>query len=212
MTPGQLVGALSRGLPAGRVVTDPDVLAALSHDEAEWAPAVLPAAAVRVRSEADVQHVVRTCAEFGAPVVPRGAGTGLSGGANATTGCVILDLSQMNRVLEIDADNLTCVVQAGVINNDLKAAVAARGLWYPPDPASAPWSTIGGNVATNAGGLCCLKYGVTRDYVLGLRGGGRRSGRIRNRGTPGPADYQGRHGTGSGWPVRRVRRHLGRGH
>jgi glycolate dehydrogenase FAD-linked subunit len=64
---------------------------------------------------------------------------------------------------------MTCVVQPGLVNNDLKAAVAARGLWYPPDPASAPWSTIGGNVATNAGGLCCLKYGVTRDYVLGLR-------------------------------------------
>ena len=75
----------------------------------------------------------------------------------------------MNQVLEIDRDNMTCVVQPGVVNNDLKAAVAAHGLWYPPDPASAPWSTIGGNVATNAGGLCCLKYGVTRDYVLGLR-------------------------------------------
>ena len=169
MTPGQLVGALSRGLPAGGVVTDPDVLAALSHDEAEWAPAEVPTAAVRARSEADVQHVVRTCAEFGTPVVPRGAGTGLSGGANATAGCVVLDLSQLNQILEIDADNLVCVVQAGVINDDLKAAVAGHGLWYPPDPASAPWSTIGGNVATNAGGLCCLKYGVTRDYVLGLR-------------------------------------------
>ena len=168
MTPGPLVGALSRGLPGG-VVTDPDVLAALSHDEAEWAPAAVPAAAVRARNEADVQHVVRTCAEFGAPVVPRGAGTGLSGGANAIAGCVVLDLSQLNQILEIDADNLVCVVQAGVINDDLKAAVAGYGLWYPPDPASAPWSTIGGNVATNAGGLCCLKYGVTRDYVLGLR-------------------------------------------
>jgi glycolate oxidase len=169
MRPGQLVGALSRGLAPGRVVTDPDALAAVSHDEAEWAPAEAPAAAVRARSEAEVQHVVRTCAEFGAPVVARGAGTGLSGGANAVAGCVILDLSQLNQILEIDADNLVCVVQAGVINNDLKAAVAGQGLWYPPDPASAPWSTIGGNVATNAGGLCCLKYGVTRDYVLGLR-------------------------------------------
>ena len=101
--------------------------------------------------------------------MPRGAGTGLSGGANATNGCVVLDLSKMDRVLDIDRDNLTCVVQPGVVNNDLKAAVAEHGLWYPPDPASAPWSTIGGNVATNAGGLCCLKYGVTRDYVLGLR-------------------------------------------
>jgi len=164
-----LVEALSRGLPGDRVITDPGGLAAISHDEAEWAPAGQPAAAVRARSEAEVQHVVRTCAGLGAPIVPRGAGTGLSGGANAVSGCVVLDLSRMDQVLEIDPDNLVAVVQPGAINNDVKAAVAGHGLWYPPDPASAPWSTIGGNVATNAGGLCCLKYGVTRDYVLGLR-------------------------------------------
>jgi glycolate dehydrogenase FAD-linked subunit len=167
--PDGLIAALDRGLPLGRLVVDPDVLAAISHDEAEWAPAGRAVAGVRARTEAEVRHAVRTCAEFGVPVVPRGAGTGLSGGANATDGCVVLDLSRMNRVLDIDRDNMTCVVQPGVVNNDLKAAVAAHGLWYPPDPASAPWSTIGGNVATNAGGLCCLKYGVTRDYVLGLR-------------------------------------------
>ncbi len=164
-----LVEALGRGLPRDRLVVDPDVLAAISHDDAEWAPTGQAAAGVRVRSEAEVRHVVRTCAELGTPIVPRGAGTGLSGGANAVGGCVILDLSPMNRILEIDPDNLLAVVQPGVINDDLKAAVAEHGLWYPPDPASAPWSTIGGNVATNAGGLCCLKYGVTRDYVLGLR-------------------------------------------
>ncbi len=167
--PGVLLEALGRGLPGDRVVADPDVLAAISHDEAEWAPAAAAAAGVRARSEAEVQHVVRVCAELGVPVVPRGAGTGLSGGANAVSRCVILDLSRMNQVLEIDPDNLVCVVQPGAVNNDVKAAVAEHGLWYPPDPASAPWSTIGGNVATNAGGLCCLKYGVTRDYVLGLR-------------------------------------------
>src|SRR6516165_4558156 len=164
-----LVEALGRGLSAERLVVDPDVLAAISHDDAEWAPTGQAAVGVRARSEAEVQHVVRTCAELGAPIVPRGAGTGLSGGANAVGGCVMLDLSAMNQILEIDADNLVAVVQPGAINNDLKAAVAEHGLWYPPDPASAPWSTIGGNVATNAGGLCCLKYGVTRDYVLGLR-------------------------------------------
>jgi glycolate oxidase len=165
----QIIEALGRGLPRDRIVTDPDVLAPLSHDDAEWAPAGRPAAGVRARSEAEVQHVVRVCAELGVPVVPRGAGTGLSGGANAVTGCVVLDLAAMNQVLEIDPDNLLAVVQPGAVNNDVKAAVAEHGLWYPPDPASAPWSTIGGNVATNAGGLCCLKYGVTRDYVLGLR-------------------------------------------
>ena len=164
-----LVEALGRGLSAERIVVDADALTALSHDDAEWAPAGTALAAVRARTEAEVQHVVRTCADLGVPVVPRGAGTGLSGGANAVSGCVILDLSPMNQILEIDPDNLLCVVQPGVINNDVKAAVAEHGLWYPPDPASALWSTIGGNVATNAGGLCCLKYGVTRDYVLGLR-------------------------------------------
>jgi glycolate oxidase len=164
-----LIGALGRGLPDGRLVVDPDVLAAISHDEAEWAPVGRAVAGVRARTEAEVRHVVRTCAEFRVPVVPRGAGTGLSGGANAADGSVVLDLSKMNQVLEIDRDNMTCVVQPGVVNDHLKAAVAEQGLWYPPDPASAPWSTIGGNVATNAGGLCCLKYGVTRDYVLGLR-------------------------------------------
>jgi glycolate oxidase len=167
--PAVVVEALSRELPASRLVVDSDVLGAMSHDDAEWAPAGAAAAGVRARSEAEVQQVVRICAALGVPVVPRGAGTGLSGGANAVSGCVILDLSQLNQVLEIDPDNLLCVVQPGAVNNDVKAAVAEHGLWYPPDPASAPWSTIGGNVATNAGGLCCLKYGVTRDYVLGLR-------------------------------------------
>ena len=165
----QLAEALSRGLPAGRLVVDPDVLAAMSHDHAEWAPAGRAAVGVRARSEAEVAHVVRVCAQLRVPVVPRGAGTGLAGGANAVDGCVVLDLARMDQVLDVDRDNMTCVVQPGIVNNDLKALVAEQGLWYPPDPASAPWSTIGGNVSTNAGGLCCLKYGVTRDYVLGLR-------------------------------------------
>ncbi|WP_330270662.1 FAD-binding protein [Lentzea sp. NBC_00516] len=150
------------------LITDPNTLAGLSHDEAEWAPAGTPYAALRPQSTEDVQQAVKACAEHNIPIVPRGAGTGLSGGANATDGCLVLDLSRMNQIIEIDRDNLLAVVQPGVVNDDLKKAVAAQGLWYPPDPASSPWSTIGGNVATNAGGLCCLKYGVTRDYVLGL--------------------------------------------
>ncbi|WP_307834267.1 FAD-binding oxidoreductase [Paractinoplanes lichenicola] len=150
------------------VIDDPDVLESLSHDDAEWAPYGRPVGAVRPLTTADVQEVVAFCAERQIPIVPRGAGTGLSGGANAVDGAMILDLSKMNRIVEIDTENLTATVQPGVINDDLKKAVAEHGLWYPPDPASAPWSTIGGNVSTNAGGLCCLKYGVTRDYVLGL--------------------------------------------
>ncbi|MFF1395359.1 FAD-binding oxidoreductase [Streptomyces sp. NPDC058287] len=144
------------------------MLSGLSRDDAEWAPVGRALAAVRVTDAGEVQQVVRACAALSVPVVTRGAGTGLSGGANATDGCLVLDLTRMNRILEIDTENLLAVVQPGVVNNDLKAAVAEHGLWYPPDPASAPWSTIGGNVSTNAGGLCCLKYGVTRDYVLGL--------------------------------------------
>src|ERR1700734_107800 len=164
-----LVSALGRGLPDGRLVVEPDVLAAMSLHDAEWARVGRAAAGVRAETGDQVRHVVRVCAEFGAPIVPRGAGTGRSGGANATDGAVVLDLSRMNRVLEIDRENMICVVQPGIVNNDLKTAVAEHGLWYPPDPASAPGSSIGGNVATKAGGLCCLKYGVTRDYVLGLR-------------------------------------------
>ena len=161
--------ALTRRLPDSTLITDDDVLASVSSDEAEWAEVGRAVAAVRARGTAEVQQVVAACAELRVPVVTRGAGTGLSGGANAVEGGVVLDLSRMNRVLEIDEDDLVAVVEPGVVNDDLKAAVAEHGLWYPPDPASSPWSTIGGNVATNAGGLCCLKYGVTRDYVLGLQ-------------------------------------------
>src|SRR5947208_13491440 len=140
---------LERLLPAGQLVSDPDVMASFTHDEAEWAPYGTPAAVVRPRETADVRKIVQWCAEHGVPIVARGAGTGLSGGANAVDGCVVLDLSGMDKVLQVDTDNLVCVVQPGVVNNALKEAVAAHGLWYPPDPASAPWSTIGGNVATN---------------------------------------------------------------
>jgi len=165
----RLLELLSRKLPADRLVVDRDVLAAIAHDEAAWAPVGRPAVALRATNEAEVQTAVRIAASIGSPVVTRGAGTGLSGGANAVDNCLILDLSRMRAIVEIDPANLVCVVEPGVVNNDLKATLAEQGLWYPPDPASAPWSTIGGNVATNAGGLCCLKYGVTRDYVLGLR-------------------------------------------
>ena len=190
-----LVEQLGRVVPVERIIVEPDVLASLSHDDAEWAAVGRAAVGLRARTESEVQHAVRVCSELGVPVVARGAGTGLSGGANAVDGCLVLDLSRMDRVLEIDPDNLLCVVEPGVVNNDLKAAVAEHGLWYPPDPASAAWSTIGGNVATNAGGLCCLKYGVTRDYVLGMRavvGGAQRYGsavRLGRRTTKGVAGY-----------------------
>ncbi len=151
-----------------RVLTDPDVTDRYTRDQAEWAPSGAPLAVVRAQNTAQVQTVVRWCLAHGVPVVARGAGTGLSGGANAVAGCVVLSLEAMDEVLEINPAEHLAVVQPGVVNDRLRAVCAEQGLWYPPDPASSPWSTIGGNVSTNAGGLCCVKYGVTGDYVLGL--------------------------------------------
>jgi glycolate oxidase len=155
-------------LPPDRVLTDPDVMASYLHDEAEWAEHGQAVAVVRPTTTAEVASVVGACARHGVPIVPRGAGTGLSGGANAVDGCVVLSLERMREIVEINGAERLAVVQPGVVNDVLRAAAAEHGLWYPPDPASSPWSTIGGNVATNAGGLCCVKYGVTRDYVLAL--------------------------------------------
>ncbi|MBB4685261.1 FAD-binding oxidoreductase [Amycolatopsis jiangsuensis] len=164
-----LIDDLRAVLPEDRIVLDPDVLTGYAHDEAEWAPHGEPAVVVRPRTAQDVQAVVRECVKHRVPLVPRGAGTGLSGGANAVAGCVVLVTDRMTAVREINPVERLAVVEPGVVNDDLRAACAEQGLWYPPDPASSPWSTIGGNVATNAGGVCCVKYGVTRDYVLGLQ-------------------------------------------
>ncbi|WP_328617563.1 FAD-binding protein [Amycolatopsis sp. NBC_00355] len=164
-----LIDDLAAALPADRLVRDPDVLRSFAHDEAEWAPHGQPAVVVRPHTAEEVQTVVRQCVRHRTPLVPRGAGTGLSGGANAADGCVVLVTDRLRAIKEIDEQERLAVLEPGVVNDDLRAACAERGLWYPPDPASSPWSTIGGNVATNAGGICCVKYGVTRDYVLGLQ-------------------------------------------
>jgi glycolate oxidase len=163
-----LVAELRAVVPVDRVLDDPDVVEGYLQDQAEWAGYAQAVVVVRPRRTEEVQAVVRLAAEHGVPVVPRGAGTGLSGGANAVEGCIVLSFEAMTDVLEINEAERLAVVQPGVVNDDLRAVCAAQGLWYPPDPASAPWSTIGGNVATNAGGLCCVKYGVTGDYVLAL--------------------------------------------
>jgi glycolate oxidase len=163
-----LLAVIADAVPADRVLTDPALMASYVHDEAEWAEHGTPVAVVRAQSTAEVAAVVTACAHTGVPVVTRGAGTGLSGGANAVEGCVVLSTERMRDIVEINSAERLAVVQPGVVNDELRRAVAEQGLWYPPDPASAPWSTIGGNVATNAGGLCCVKYGVTRDYVLAL--------------------------------------------
>lgn len=159
---------LAAALPRQHLLTDADTVRPYLHDEAEWAEFGEAIAVARPGTTAEVSAVVRVCARNGVPIVARGAGTGLSGGANAVAGCVVLSMERMADILEINAAERLAVVQPGVVNNDLRDAVAKEQLWYPPDPASAPWSTIGGNVATNAGGLCCVKYGVTRDYVLAL--------------------------------------------
>lgn len=155
-------------LPADAVISDRDVLGSYRRDRAGLTEAGDPACVVLPRDAEEVATVVRIAAESGTPVVPRGAGSGLSGAANAIDGCIIVSLMRMDRIVEIDPDNLLAVVEPGVLNSALAAAVAAHGLWYPPDPASREFSTIGGNLATNAGGLCCVKYGVTGDFVLGL--------------------------------------------
>jgi glycolate oxidase len=150
------------------VVTDPDVMEGYRRDKARTVPAGRPAAVVRARCTAEVSAVLCWAHRHRVPVVPRGAGSGLTGGANAVDGGVVLDLTPMDRILELDPVEQLAVVQPGVVNADLSRAAAPFGLCYPPDPASREFSTLGGNLATNAGGLCCLKYGVTGDHVLGL--------------------------------------------
>ena len=111
---------------------------------------------------------MQAATEFRIPVVPRGAGTGLAGGANGTDGAIVLSVAGMDRILEIVREDELAVVEPGVINADLNAALRPHGLWFAPDPASKAISSVGGNIATNAGGLLCAKYGVTREAVLGL--------------------------------------------
>lgn len=147
---------------------DPAVLAAKRIDRSGWEPEGLPVAVVFPRSADEVQRVVRGAFDTRTPIVARGAGTALTGASAAGAGTVVLDLSRMDRIVEIRAADGVAVAEPGVITADLDRAAAAHGLRYAPDPASLELSTIGGNIATNAGGLRCAKYGVTRDSVLGL--------------------------------------------
>lgn len=155
-------------LPSAQIITDPSILESYRSDQAGTVGAGHPSVVVMPSETAHVQAICRIASRHAVPIVARGEGSGLSGGANATDGCIVLSSRRMNQILEIDAANLVARVQPGVINGDLKRAVAEVGLWYTPDPASQDISSIGGNLATNAGGLCCVKYGVTRDSVLSL--------------------------------------------
>ncbi|MPY98867.1 MAG: FAD-binding protein [Actinophytocola sp.] len=165
----ELVDRLRAELGHSAVITDTDVTESYSRDMMPLAPYGTPLAVVMPTDTEGVQATVRACAAAGVPIVPRGAGSGLTGAANAIDGCVVLVLTKLNEIVEIDAANRLAVVQPGVVNLDFRDAVAKNGLFYPPDPSSYDWCTIGGNLATNAGGLCCVKYGVTTDAVLGLK-------------------------------------------
>lgn len=161
------LAALVAALPANSVITDPDGMGGYRWDRALDASAGTPLAVVRPTTTEDVQATIRFAAEHGLAVVPRGAGSGLSGGSSALDGCLVVSLDRM-RSVTVDPVTRTALAQPGAFNADVKAAAAEHGLWYPPDPSSFEICSIGGNVATNAGGLCCVKYGVTSDYVLGL--------------------------------------------
>ncbi|MDQ1465457.1 MAG: glycolate oxidase [Actinomycetota bacterium] len=162
------VDALRAVLPDGRVLTDVDVVESYRRDEARLVEPGRPLGVVLARDVSDVQATMRWATEHRVPVVPRGAGSGLSGGASAIDGGLVLSLAKMTAIVEINPDDQLAVVEPGVINARLQDAAAEHGLMFAPDPASFDISTVGGNIATNAGGLRCVKYGVTRESVLGL--------------------------------------------
>jgi len=156
---------LSELLP-GKTSTSPEDILCYGFDASGLeAP---PAAVVWPHDVPDVIKVITYAYANGVPVIPRGAGTGMTGGAVPSQGAIILSMEKMNRIIEIDEENLTVLVEPGVLNGKLQRELQRRKLFYPPDPASMNFCTIGGNVAENAGGARAVKYGVTKDYVMGL--------------------------------------------
>ncbi|MCW2757316.1 MAG: FAD-linked oxidase [Nocardioidaceae bacterium] len=159
---------LAAQFPDGVLETDPDIVASYAHDESRFTDRHLPWAVASPSSTDEVATCVRLAAEAGIPVVVRGAGSGLSGAANAPEGSLVISTRRLDNIISIHPVDRYAVVQPGVVTGDVRAAVAKEGMFYPPDPGSVAFSTIGGNVATNAGGMCCVKYGVTGDFVIGL--------------------------------------------
>ncbi len=155
-------------LPKDSIEFNSETLKNFSQDRAIIESYGKAIALVMPKSKQEILSVVKIANKFKIPIVPRGAGTGLTGGSNAIDNCILLSLHRLNKILSIDVSNRMAIVEPGVINSAIKEEVAKKNLFYPPDPASYDISSIGGNVATNAGGLCCVKYGVTRDYVMGL--------------------------------------------
>ena len=143
-------------------------MAGYCRDQSRLTGSGLPLAVLAPATTAEVSACLRWASSHRVPVVPRGLGSGLSGGANAVSGGVVLSLHRMNRIKDVDAREHLAVVEPGVITAQLRSAVSAVGLFYPPDPGSVEFCSIGGNVATNAGGMCCVKYGVTGDFVEAL--------------------------------------------
>ncbi len=169
MTPeDSLLAACDAALDDRDVVTDPDILASYTRDRSTGSAAGEPFAVVFPRTTEQVAAVMSAAHANRVPVVPRGAGSGLSGGSNAIDGSLVLCVERMRDVLEVNGSDGYVETQPGIMNTELREHVAGHGLWYAPDPASKDFCSIGGNVNTNAGGLCCVKYGVTRDAVLGL--------------------------------------------
>lgn len=160
---GRLVAALGNA-----VSTDAATLTVSQADKSGHSSTSAPLAVVTARSVSEVQEVMRIASATGTPVVTRGAGTGLAGGAIASAGEIVLSTLAMDRVLEINEADQLAVVEPGILNGRFNEILAGHGFWFAPDPASKAISTVGGNIATNAGGLLCAKYGVTRDAVLGL--------------------------------------------
>jgi glycolate oxidase len=164
---GHIVEALRQIVGADNVLFDAEGMEPYTHDEVVGLRAD-PEVVVRIRSAEQVAEVFKLAQRERVPVTPRGAGYGLSGGAVPVHGGIVLSLEKMNRILEIDRENLMVTVEPGVITGDIHRAVEAEGLFYPPDPASLDSCTIGGNIAEGAGGPRAVKYGVTRHYVCGL--------------------------------------------
>jgi glycolate oxidase len=158
---------ISGGLHSDQILTDPDVLASYSRDESETDPS-LPDAVVRVRAHSDVVRVMRAASKHGAFVTPRGAGTGRTGGAVPVRGGIVLAFEGMNQLEEVHRTDLVAVVQPGLVLKQLHDSAEAEGLFYGPDPNSLASCALGGNLAENAGGPRAFKYGVTRDWTLGL--------------------------------------------
>jgi D-lactate dehydrogenase (cytochrome) len=157
---------ISAAVGPDAIVRDPGKLAELGKDGSE--DVSIPELAVEATSAGQIQALLRLANRYCFSVTPRGLGTGLAGGSVPLFGGVLLSLAKMNRILSIEQDNLIAVVEPGVVTLDLQNTAREKGLFYPPDPASLDTCSIGGNAATNAGGPSCVKYGTTRDYVLGL--------------------------------------------